>query len=206
MRVEAWNEEGRPVVGETGELVCTAAFPSVPLGLWNDPEGARFHDAYFARFPGVWHHGDFVELRPEGGAIVHGRSDATLNPGGVRIGTAEIYRQVESLHEIEDSIAVTQDWKCDQRIVLFVQLRAGERLDAALEERIRARIRREASPRHVPALILQVDAIPYTRSGKKLELAVRECIHGRPVRGAEAIANPEALAQYTQLSDEDLRP
>jgi acetoacetyl-CoA synthetase len=206
MRVEAWNERGEAVFGEKGELVCTAAFPSVPLGFWNDPDGRRFRDAYFVRYPGVWAHGDFVELRPGGGAVVHGRSDATLNPGGVRIGTAELYRVVESMPEIEDSIAVAQEWQGDLRIALFVQLRAGRALDGALEGRIREQLRRGASPRHVPALILPVSAIPYTRSGKKVELAVREVIHGRPVRNADALANPEVLPQYRQRIEESTQP
>jgi len=193
MAVEAWNAAGRPVVGEKGELVCTRAAPSMPVAFWNDPGGARYRAAYFERFPGVWHHGDYVEITPRGGAVVHGRSDTTLNPGGVRIGTAEIYRPVETLGEVEDSLVVGQDWEGDVRVVLFVKLRPGIALDDALAERIRRRVRERATPRHVPARIVAVDEIPYTRSGKKVELAVREVIHGRPVTHREALANPEAL-------------
>ncbi len=196
MAVEAWSSEGRSVVGEKGELVCTRAAPSMPLGFWGDPDGARFRAAYFERFPGVWHHGDFLEISDRGSAVVHGRSDATLNPGGVRMGTAEIYRPVESLPEIEDALVVGQDWQDDVRVVLFLKLRPGSVLDEALAGRVRAAIRRGASPRHVPAVILAVPDIPYTRSGKKVELAVREVVHGRPVQNREALANPEALEHF----------
>ena len=196
VRAEAWSPDGRPLVGEKGELVCTQALPSMPIGFWGDPDGARYRAAYFERFPGVWHHGDFAEITPRGGAVIYGRSDATLNPGGVRIGTAEIYRQVEALECIEDSIAVGQEWDGDVRIVLFVKLRAGFELDRELEARIRGAIREGASPRHVPELILEVPDIPYTRSGKKVELAVRDAIHGRPVENREALANPEALSHF----------
>jgi acetoacetyl-CoA synthetase len=193
MSVETWDEAGEPVVGQPGELVCTRAAPSMPIGLWRDPTGERYRATYFERFPGVWHHGDLVELTPRGGAVVYGRSDATLNPGGVRIGTAEIYRQVETLPEIADSVVVGQDHEGDVRIVLFVKLAAGAVFDAELVERIRATIRSGASPRHVPAVIAPVNDIPYTLSGKKVELAVRAIIHGRPVRNRDALANPEAL-------------
>jgi len=199
MAVEAFDAAGRPVVGERGELVCTRAVPCMPLRFWNDPGDVRYRAAYFERFPGVWHHGDFVELTPRGGAIVYGRSDATLNPGGVRIGTAEIYRQVETLPEVVDSIVVGQEVGQDVRVLLFVVLAPDERLTPELCERIRARIRSGTTPRHVPGHILQVDAVPYTRSGKKVELAVREAIHGRPVTNLEALANPEALPQYARL-------
>ncbi len=196
MQVEIFDASGRPVAGEKGELVCTAPFPSVPLGFWNDPGGRRFRAAYFERFPGAWAHGDFAETTPHGGFVIHGRSDAVLNPGGVRIGTAEIYRPVERIPEVLESLAIGQEWRGDTRIVLFVRLREGELLDEALAERIRARIRRDASPRHVPARILQVADIPRTRSGKIVELAVRDVVHGRPVRNREALANPEALDLY----------
>jgi acetoacetyl-CoA synthetase len=198
MKVEAYDEQGRSVIGERGELVCTLAAPCFPLGFWNDPDGTRYRAAYFERFPGVWHHGDFVEITPRGSAVVHGRSDATLNPGGVRIGTAEIYRQVETLPEIADSIAIAQEEQGDVRVVLFVKLQPGRALDADLARRIRERIRVGTTPRHVPARICAVDDIPYTRSGKKVELAVREIVHGRPVRNREALANPECLRQFAE--------
>ena len=196
MAVEAFGDDGRPVRGKKGELVCTRPFPSMPIGFWNDPGGERYRKAYFARFPGVWCHGDFVEITPRGGIVIYGRSDAVLNPGGVRIGTAEIYRQVEQLEEVEESIAIGQDWEGDVRVVLFVRLRPGLTLDDTLADRIRARIRSHCSPRHVPAKILQVADIPRTRSGKIVELAVRDVVHGRPVENREALANPEALALF----------
>jgi acetoacetyl-CoA synthetase len=197
MAVEAFDERGRALREAKGELVCTRPFPSMPIGFWNDPDGARYHAAYFARFPNVWCHGDYVEITARGGVVIYGRSDAVLNPGGVRIGTAEIYRQVEQLAEIEESIAVGQDWQDDVRVVLFVRLRPGLFLDADLEQRIRARVRSHCSPRHVPAKILQVSDIPRTRSGKIVELAVRDVVHGRAVANLEALANPEALALFT---------
>ena len=196
MAVEAFDDDGRPVRGRKGELVCTRPFPSMPIGFWNDPDGERYHNAYFARFANVWCHGDFVEITPRGGVVIYGRSDAVLNPGGVRIGTAEIYRQVEQLDEVEESIAVGQDWQDDVRVVLFVRLRPGLVLDEALETKIRSRIRSHCSPRHVPAKILQVADIPRTRSGKIVELAVRDVVHGRPVQNREALSNPEALALF----------
>ncbi len=196
MAVEVFDESGRPVVGEKGELVCTRPFPSMPVGFWNDPDGAKYRAAYFERYPGVWRHGDWIERTKHGGFVIYGRSDAVLNPGGVRIGTAEIYRQVEQLEEVEESIVVGQDWQGDQRVVLFVKLRGGLALDGALEKRIRERIRANTTPRHVPAKILQVAEIPRTRSGKIVELAVRDVIHGRPVKNKEALANPEALAHF----------
>ncbi|MFZ1681152.1 MAG: acetoacetate--CoA ligase [Rhizobiaceae bacterium] len=196
MAVDVWDENGMPVRGEKGELVCVRAFPAMPIGFWNDPDGAKYHDAYFSRFPGVWRHGDFAEWTAQGGLIIHGRSDATLNPGGVRIGTAEIYNQVEKLPEIAESICIGQELGDDVRIVLFVRLSPGAALDAALEQAIRDRIRAGASPRHVPARILAVADIPRTKSGKITELAVREVVHGRPVKNIEALANPEALDHF----------
>ncbi len=196
MRVEVFDDDGRPVQGAKGELVCTRAFPSMPVGFWNDPDGAKYHDAYFAKYPGIWTHGDWVELTDSEGLIVYGRSDATLNPGGVRIGTAEIYRQVEKLPEVIESLVVGQDWDNDVRVVLFVRLRDGLSLDAALEDRIRKTIRANATPRHVPARIVQVGDIPRTKSGKIVELAVRDVVHGRTVKNKEALANPEALEQF----------
>ena len=196
MAVDVWDEDGQPVKGEKGELVCTRSFPSMPLSFWNDPEGEKYHGAYFSRFPGVWTHGDFAEWTDHGGMIIHGRSDATLNPGGVRIGTAEIYNQVEQMDEIAEAICIGQDWEDDVRVVLFVRLQPGFALDEDLAKRIKARIRSGASPRHVPARILEVADIPRTKSGKIVELAVRDVVHGHPVRNKEALANPEALELF----------
>jgi len=196
MKVEVWDDDGKPLVGEKGELVCTAPFPCMPVSFWNDPDGEKYFNAYFARFPNVWCHGDYVELTEHGGVIIYGRSDAVLKPGGVRIGTAEIYRQVEQLPEIAESIVVGQDWGGDVRVVLFVRLQPGFRLDEALKKKIVDQIRRNATPRHVPARILEVTDIPRTKSGKIVELAVRDVIHGRAIKNREALANPEALELY----------
>jgi acetoacetyl-CoA synthetase len=196
MKAEVFDEQGRSLRGEKGELVCTAPFPSIPLGFWNDPDGRRFRAAYFDKHPGAWSHGDFAEITPRGGFIIYGRSDAVLNPGGVRIGTAEIYRQVESIPEVLESLAIGQEWEGDTRVVLFIRLREGVALDPELEARIRRRIRDNTTPRHVPAKILQVADIPRTKSGKIVELAVRDVVHGRPVGNREALANPEALALF----------
>ena len=194
--VHAFDDEGRSVTGEKGELVCARAFPSMPVGFWNDPDGRRYHDAYFARFDNVWCHGDYVEITERGGVVIYGRSDAVLNPGGVRIGTAEIYRLVEQLDEVVESLVIGQQRDGDVRVVLFVILREGAALDEALEAKIRARIRAGATPRHVPARIVRVTDIPRTRSGKITELAVRDVVHGREVKNKEALANPEALDQF----------
>jgi acetoacetyl-CoA synthetase len=196
MSVEVWDEDGHPVVGRKGELVCTAPFPSMPVGFWNDPDGRKYRAAYFERFPGVWTHGDYVELTEHDGVIIYGRSDAVLNPGGVRIGTAEIYRQVEQLPDVLESLVIGQHWNGDERIVLFVKLRDGATLDRPLIERIRAHIRSNTTPRHVPARVLQVPEIPRTKSGKIVELAVRDVVHGRPVKNKEALANPDALDHF----------
>ena len=201
MKVEVFDEHGRSVRREKGELVCTMPFPSMPVGFWNDSDGRKYHSAYFERFPGVWCHGDWVELTEHDGLIIYGRSDAVLNPGGVRIGTAEIYRQVEQLDEIVESLVIGQQWDGDERVVLFVRLREGLVLGPDLEERIRRRIRGNSSPRHVPARIVQVTDIPRTKSGKIVELAVRDVVHGRAVRNREALANPEALDQYKERSE-----
>jgi acetoacetyl-CoA synthetase len=197
MKVEVFDEQGRPLPrGQKGELVCTMPFPSMPVGFWNDPEGRKYHAAYFERFPGVWQHGDYIELTEHDGVIIYGRSDAVLNPGGVRIGTAEIYRQVEQLDEIVESLVIGQKWEHDERIVLFVRLREGLTLTPDLEERLRRRIREHTTPRHVPARIVQVSEIPRTKSGKIVELAVRDVVHGREIRNREALANPDALDQF----------
>ncbi|MCX7962568.1 MAG: acetoacetate--CoA ligase [Burkholderiales bacterium] len=205
MAVEGYDEEGRPVVGKKGELVCSKPFPSMPLGFWGERGEERYRAAYFERYPGVWTHGDWCELTERGTMIIYGRSDATLNPGGVRIGTAEIYRQVEKIHEVEESVAVGQLWPPDRptdtRIVLFVRLRPGYRLDAALEEKIRRRLRENASPRHVPARIVQVADIPRTKNGKVVELAVRAVVNGMPVANTDALANPEALELFRDLPE-----
>ena len=199
MAVEVYSVDGAAVAepGGKGELVCTAPFPSVPLGCWGDDSaGSKFHAAYFDRFPGVWAHGDFASWTPRGGMIIHGRSDATLNAGGVRIGTAEIYAQVEHIPGVVEAVAVGQEWDDDTRIVLFVRLVEGVRLTDALQAQIRSRLRAHASPRHVPARIAQVTDVPRTRSNKISELAVADVVNGREVRNTEALANPECLQQY----------
>jgi acetoacetyl-CoA synthetase len=202
MNVDVLDEQGRPTRGEKGELVCIAPFPSMPVGFWNDPGGAKYRAAYFEKFPGIWCHGDYIERTAHDGFVIYGRSDAVLNPGGVRIGTAEIYRQVESLDEVVESLVIGQDWPpanpADVRVVLFVRLRDGLQLDDALIERIKRRIRDNTTPRHVPSRIVQVPDIPRTKSGKIVELAVRNVVHGRPVKNLEALANPEALAHYKE--------
>ena len=194
--VEAWNADGHPVVGEKGDLVCTRPFVSMPIGFWRDPDGARYREAYFAEHPGVWTHGDFIEIRPEGGVVIYGRSDTTLNPGGVRIGTAEIYRAVETMPEITDSIAVGRDVGGDVEVVLFVVLAAGVTLDEDLITGIKTRIRTETSPRHVPRHVVAVAAVPYTISGKKVEKAVRAVVAGEAVTDRSALANPEVLEEF----------
>ena len=190
------DDQGHPVRDQQGELVCTAPFPSMPVGFWSDPDGSRYHAAYFERFPDTWCHGDFAIHTSRGGVVILGRSDAVLNPGGVRIGTAEIYRQVERLPEVLESVAIGQDWQGDVRVVLFVRLREGVALDAAIERRIRDEIRANATPRHVPARIVAVPEVPRTISGKVVELAVRDVVHGRTVRNTDALANPGALDHY----------
>jgi acetoacetyl-CoA synthetase len=199
MATDVWNEDGRPLACGKGELVCKKSFPSTPIGFWNDADGSKYRAAYFERFPGVWHHGDYAEWTEHGGMIIHGRSDATLNPGGVRIGTAEIYNQVEQMPEILEAICIGQDWDSDVRVVLFVRLADGVKLDADLEKRIKAKIRTGASPRHVPAKIVAVADIPRTKSGKITELAVRDVVHGRTVKNVEALANPQALELFRNL-------
>ena len=193
MAVEVLDEAGRPVRKTKGELVCLKPFPSMPIGFWNDADGAKYRAAYFEKYPNIWCHGDFMEETAHGGYIIYGRSDATLNPGGVRIGTAEIYRQVEKLDEVLESLVIGQDWEKDTRVVLFVKLREGLALDDALARRIKEVIRVNTTPRHVPAKILQVGDIPRTKSNKIVELAVRNIVHGEPVKNVEALANPEAL-------------
>ncbi|VVN66428.1 acetoacetate--CoA ligase [Pseudomonas fluorescens] len=201
MAIEVWNDAGQPVVGEKGELVCTRHFPAIPIGFWNDPQQEKFRASYFSQFPGVWAQGDYAEQLPHGSLMIHGRSDAVLNPGGVRIGTAEIYRQVEKIEQVLESIAIGQSWQDDVRVVLFVRLREGVELDAALEEEIRQVIRSNTTPRHVPAKILAVTDIPRTISGKIVELAVRNVVHGEVVKNTDALANPQALEQFRDRAE-----
>ncbi len=201
MKVEAWDENGKPVYNQKGELVCTAAAPSMPIYFWNDPDYKKYLSAYFDVYPGVWRHGDFIEIHEEGRVKIYGRSDATLNPGGVRIGTAEIYRQVEQLEEIADSIVVGQEWKNDVRVILFVKMAEGYELTDELKKKIRDTIRSNASPRHVPAKIIAVPDIPYTLNMKKVELAVKNVIHGKPVLNKDALSNPEALEYYKNIKE-----
>jgi len=201
LAVEIFDQEGHSLRDERGELVCTAPFPSMPVGFWNDPDGKRYRAAYFERFPGAWHHGDYALLSEHDGLVIYGRSDAVLNPGGVRIGTAEIYRQVEKLPEILESLAIGQDWEGDVRVVLFVRLREGIELDAALLKRIRDTIRANTTPRHVPAKVVPVADLPRTLSGKLVELAVRNVVHGLAVHNRDALANPAALELFRDLPD-----
>ena len=197
MAAEIFDDEGHSLpAGEKGELVCTQPFPSMPVGFWNDPDGAKYHAAYFERFENVWAHGDYAERTEHGGLVIYGRSDATLNPGGVRIGTAEIYRQVEKVDEVLDCVAVGQAWQDDTRVILFVVLRDGVAADKSLRDRIRRIIRENASPRHVPAKICVVPDIPRTRSGKIVELAVRSVVNNESVRNTESLVNPESLAFF----------
>jgi len=201
MKVEVYDDSGRSVRGEKGELVCTQPFPAMPVGFWNDPDGSRYRAAYFEKYSGAWCQGDFAEITERDGVVIYGRSDAVLNPGGVRIGTAEIYRQVEQLPEVIEGLVIGQEWNGDVRVVLFVRLRDGCELDDALVDRIRDQIRRNATPRHVPARVVQVADIPRTKSGKIVELAVRSVVHGQPVANREALANPEALDLYADMPE-----
>jgi len=201
MAIDVFGEDGEAISHGKGELVCKRPFPSMPVGFLNDPDGKRYRAAYFERFPGVWHQGDFAEWTEHHGIVIHGRSDATLNPGGVRIGTAEIYRQVEQLEAVQESIVIGQEWDNDVRLVLFVVLKPGQTLSEELKDRIKKQVRTGASPRHVPAKIVAVTDIPRTKSGKITELAVRDVVHGRPVKNKEALANPEALDLFRALPE-----
>jgi acetoacetyl-CoA synthetase len=201
MKVEAFDENGKPTINQQGELVCTAPSPSMPIYFWNDPDTEKYHAAYFDVYPNVWRHGDFIEINDHGGVVIYGRSDATLNPGGVRIGTAEIYRQVEQLEEVQDSLVVGQNWKDDVRVILFVQMAEGNELTDDLKNKIRKYIRTNASPRHVPAKIIAVPDIPYTLNMKKVELAVKKVIHGQEVLNKDALRNPESLDYYAELKE-----
>ena len=201
MDVAVWDEQGRPVVGVKGELICTSPFPAMPIGFWHDESGEKYHNAYFARFDNVWCQGDFAEQTVSHGFVIHGRSDATLNPGGVRIGTAEIYNQVEQLAEVEEGLCIGQDWDNDTRVVLFVRLAKGALLTPELQQTIRRKIRSGASPRHVPAVIVAVDDLPRTKSGKIAELAVRDIVNGRVVTNQDALMNPQSLALFSNLAN-----
>jgi len=200
MAVDVFGDDGKPI-GGMGELVCTKAFPCMPIGFWNDADGAKYHNAYFARFPNIWHHGDFAEITAHGGLVISGRSDAVLNPGGVRIGTAEIYRQVEAFDDVQETICIGQDWDNDVRVVLFVRMKDGKTLTPELTDAIKKRVRQNCTPRHVPAKIIPIADIPRTISGKITELAVRDIVHGRAVKNREALANPAALDLYKDIPD-----
>jgi acetoacetyl-CoA synthetase len=199
MRVEAFDETGQPVINSSGELVCTQAFPSMPVYFWNDPRGEKYHEAYFAEYPGVWRHGDYIEINEHGGVRIFGRSDATLNPGGVRIGTAEIYAVVENHPAVADSLVVGQHWQDDERVILFIKLAAGQQLNDTLVRELKTAIRQNCSPRHIPAKILEIADIPYTINGKKVEIAVKKILHGQAVQNQSALANPESLELYRNL-------
>jgi acetoacetyl-CoA synthetase len=201
MKVQAFDERGNPVINQQGELVCTAPSPSMPIYFWDDPNGEKYHAAYFDMYPNVWRHGDFIEINERGGVTIYGRSDATLNPGGVRIGTAEIYRQVESMEEIDDSLVVGQGWKNDVRVILFVKMAHGYDLTEELKKRIKGNIRANASPRHVPAKVVPVPDIPYTLNMKKVELAVKKVIQGEVVLNKDALKNPESLDFFENLKE-----
>jgi acetoacetyl-CoA synthetase len=199
MKVEAFDEQGQPVIGQQGELVCSAPFPSMPIYFWDDPDGKKYHSAYFGVYPNIWRHGDFIEVNERGGVTIYGRSDATLNPGGVRIGTAEIYRQMEQLDEIDDSLVIGQEWKNDVRVILFLKMKPGCELTGAVVNKIKTTIRTNASPRHVPAKIVSVPDIPYTLNMKKVELAVKKVIMSQPVLNKDALKNPEALDHFANI-------
>jgi len=201
MNVQAYDEEGKPRIGYNGELVCLSPFPSMPIYFWNDPSGEKYHDAYFNVYPGVWRHGDFIEINERGGVVIYGRSDSTLNPGGVRIGTAEIYRVVEALEEVEDSLVIGQRWESDERVILFVKLRDGVKLTDDLVNKIKIAIRTSCSPRHVPAKVIAIADIPYTINMKKVEIAVRKIIHGQTVLNRDALKNPDSLDLYKNIPE-----
>jgi acetoacetyl-CoA synthetase len=201
MKVEAYDPLGKSVIGEKGELVCSRSAPSMPIYFWNDPDQRKYRQAYFGMYPEIWQHGDYIEITENGGVVIYGRSDATLNPGGVRIGTAEIYRQVENIPEVMDSLVIGQDWESDVRIILFVKLREKDAFTDELVSRIKTLIRKNCTPRHVPEKVIPVEDIPYTISGKKVELAVRNVIHDQEVKNKDALANPEALDYYVDLPE-----
>ncbi len=201
MNVFAYDDDGQPVINQQGELVCTSPFPSMPIYFWDDPDGKRYHSAYFDVYPGIWAHGDYIEINERGGVMIYGRSDATLNPGGVRIGTAEIYRQVEQFEEVEDSLVIGQPWKNDVRVILFLKMAQGKELSEQLRDRIKTAIRTNASPRHIPAKILTTPDIPYTLNMKKVELAVKKVLEGKKVLNKDALRNPEILDYFDGLKE-----
>jgi len=201
MKVFAYDDTGKPIIGKQGELVCTAPFPSMPIFFWGDTDGSKYRSAYFDEYPNIWTHGDFIMVTERGGVIMYGRSDATLNPGGVRIGTAEIYRRLDAMPELEDSVVVGQPWNNDVRVILFVKLAPGYELDEALRKKIMADIRLNASPRHVPAKIIQCPDVPYTLNMKKVELAVKKMIEGKEVKNKDALKNPEALDFFGSIAE-----
>jgi len=201
MKVEAFDENGNTLINHKGELVCTQAFPSMPVHFWNDDAGEKYNAAYFSTYPGIWHHGDFIEILEDGGVIIYGRSDTTLNPGGVRIGTSEIYQTVEQMIEVEDSLVIGQPWKKDERIILFIKMKSGYTFNNELIEEIKVSIRTNCSPRHVPAKVVQVMDIPYTINGKKVELAVKQTLQNEVVKNTDALSNPDVLEQYKSLSE-----
>jgi acetoacetyl-CoA synthetase len=201
MKVEAFDDNGKSVINQQGELVCTAPFPSMPIYFWNDPDNQKYHGAYFDVYPNVWRHGDYILITERGGVVIYGRSDATLNPGGVRIGTAEIYRQVDLLEEVEDCVVVGQNWKNDVRVILFVKMAQGYELTDKVINNIKTTIRANASPRHVPAVVVSVPDIPYTHNMKKVELAVNKVIHNQPVLNKDSLKNPESLEYFANLKE-----
>jgi len=199
--VKSFDSNGHKITNEKGELVCTSAFPSMPIYFWNDPEGKKYHNAYFSTFPKVWHHGDYIMINDHGGVKIFGRSDATLNPGGVRIGTAEIYCVVEKFPEVEDSLVIGQKWEEDERVILFIKLAQGFILNDEFIQKMKQEIRKECSPRHIPNKILKIEDIPYTINGKKVEIAVKNIIHGEKILNKDALANPESLKFYENLPE-----
>jgi len=201
MNVHSYSIDGNPLIDKQGELVCTTPFPSMPIYFWNDPNGEKYRKAYFEEYPGIWHHGDYISISDHGGVTMHGRSDATLNPGGVRIGTSEIYRVVENMPEVKDSLVIGQEWNGDERVILFVKLNSGDSLDETLISKIKNTVKSNCSPRHVPAKILETPAIPYTINGKKVEIAVKKIIAGKNVRNRDALVNPESLDYYKNLKE-----
>ena len=203
MKVEAFDENGKSVRNKQGELVCTAPFPSMPIYFWEDPDGQKYHKAYFDFYPDIWRHGDYIEINNRGGTIIYGRSDTTLNPGGVRMGTAEIYRQIEQLNEVDDSIVIGQDWKDDVRIILFVKMKQGFTLTDKVKSNIKFTIRKNLSPRHTPSKIIAVPEIPYTLNMKKVEIAVRNAVHNKPVLNKDSLRNPDVLKYFVNLKELD---
>ena len=201
MAVESYDINGQFNLNQKGELVCKIAFPSMPIYFWNDEKGEKYYQAYFSTYPNIWHHGDYILINNYGGIIIYGRSDATLNPGGVRIGTAEIYRVVDNFSEVSDSLVVGQEWGEDERIILFIKLAPNKTLSDKLINKIKSTIRKSCSPRHVPAKILVIDDIPYTISGKKVEIAVKKIIKGEKIKNKDALANPQSLELYRDIKE-----